>query len=136
MVMAYSIRIKRVLLLDVLTFAILYTMRVIAGRLVTDIPFSVWLLSFAFFLFLSLAFCKRATELFKVKKNKDAELPGRGYRLEDLQIITTDPEVPSQQITEFSPRICLGCSISSRAYLALAMTDYPELLETAEHKWK
>jgi 4-hydroxybenzoate polyprenyltransferase len=89
---AYSMRIKRVLLLDVLTLAILYTMRVIAGHVVTGIAFSVWLLSFAFFLFLSLAFCKRATELFKRKKRQetavDTELPGRGYRSEDLQIIT------------------------------------------------
>jgi len=90
---AYSVRIKRVLLLDVLTLAILYTMRVIAGHVVTDIPFSVWLLSFAFFLFLSLAFCKRATELFKMKKptdiRSDATVPGRGYRSEDLEIIST-----------------------------------------------
>jgi 4-hydroxybenzoate polyprenyltransferase len=92
MAAAYSMRIKRVLLLDVLTLAILYTMRVIAGHVVTDIPFSVWLLSFAFFLFLSLAFCKRATELFKRNKRQettaDSEVPGRGYRPEDLQIIS------------------------------------------------
>ncbi len=90
---AYSVQIKRVLLLDVLTLAILYTMRVIAGHVVTEIPFSVWLLSFAFFLFLSLAFCKRATELFKMNKKSttrsDAIIPGRGYRSEDLQIIST-----------------------------------------------
>jgi 4-hydroxybenzoate polyprenyltransferase len=85
-------RIKRALLLDVLTLAILYTMRVIAGHVVTGIPFSVWLLSFAFFLFLSLAFCKRATELFKLNKRQEsrveAAVPGRGYRSEDLQIIS------------------------------------------------
>jgi 4-hydroxybenzoate polyprenyltransferase len=89
---AYSMRIKRALLLDVLTLAILYTMRVIAGHVVTGIPFSVWLLSFAFFLFLSLAFCKRATELFKLNKRQEsrveAAVPGRGYRSEDLQIIS------------------------------------------------
>ncbi len=89
---AYSARIKRVLLLDVLTLAILYTMRVIAGHVVTDIAFSVWLLTFAFFLFLSLAFCKRATELFKLNKRpeagKDAAVPGRGYRADDLPIVS------------------------------------------------
>jgi 4-hydroxybenzoate polyprenyltransferase len=89
---AYSLRIKRVLLLDVLTLAILYTMRVIAGHVVTGIAFSVWLLSFAFFLFLSLAFCKRATELYKLNKRREtgieAPVPGRGYRSDDLQIIS------------------------------------------------
>jgi 4-hydroxybenzoate polyprenyltransferase len=86
---AYSAQIKRVLLLDILTLAILYTLRVIVGHVVTDIPFSVWLLSFAFFLFLSLAFSKRAAELFKLEKRTNAKIPGRGYRSEDLLIITT-----------------------------------------------
>ena len=91
--MLYSVRIKKMFLLDVLTLAILYTMRVIAGHVVTGIPFSVWLLSFAFFLFLSLAFCKRATELFKLARSEergaDVAVPGRGYRSIDLQIIST-----------------------------------------------
>ncbi len=86
---AYSVRIKSVFLLDVLTLAILYTMRVIVGHVVTGIPFSVWLLSFAFFLFLSLAFSKRAAELLKVQNRDEAIVPGRGYRSGDLQIITT-----------------------------------------------
>jgi choline dehydrogenase-like flavoprotein len=47
----------------------------------------------------------------------------------DEEINTLEPEVPAYQITEFSPRLCIGCSVSSRAYLALAMTDYPELHE-------
>jgi 4-hydroxybenzoate polyprenyltransferase len=91
--LAYSMRIKRVLLLDVLTLALLYTMRVIVGHVATQIPFSVWLLSFAFFLFLSLAFCKRAGELFKLMKRqdkgRDVTIPGRGYRSADLPIIST-----------------------------------------------
>ena len=89
----YSIRIKKMFLLDVLTLAILYTVRVIAGHIVTGIPFSIWLLSFAFFLFLSLAFCKRATELFKLARSEERgaadTIPGRGYRSIDLQIIST-----------------------------------------------
>jgi choline dehydrogenase-like flavoprotein len=44
----------------------------------------------------------------------------------DEEINTLEAEVPAYQITEFSPRICLGCSISSEAYLTLALTDYPE----------
>ena len=47
----------------------------------------------------------------------------------DEEINTLEPEVPAYQVTEFSPRLCIGCSVSSRAYLALAMTDYPELYE-------
>jgi 4-hydroxybenzoate polyprenyltransferase len=84
----YSVQIKRIFLLDVLTLSTLYTMRVIVGHVVTGIPFSVWLLSFSFFLFLSLAFSKRAAELFPMETGKSATLPGRGYRADDLQIIS------------------------------------------------
>src|SRR5215813_1368606 len=59
----YSLFLKRVLVIDVLLLALLYTLRVIAGHLATGVPFSFWLLSFAFFLFLSLAFSKRAADL-------------------------------------------------------------------------
>jgi len=34
--------------------------------------------------------------------------------------------VPVHQVKEFSPRISLGCSISSPPYLALAMADHPD----------
>src|SRR4029077_9520104 len=84
----YSLYLKRVCLLDVFTLAFLYTMRIIAGHLVTGIPFSVWLLSFAFFLFISLAFSKRASELVRLGQNCEQALPGREYFSVDLQVIT------------------------------------------------
>jgi len=86
--LVYSARIKRLFLVDVLTLAILYTMRIIAGHVVADIPFSVWLLSFAFFLFLSLALCKRSTELLKLCAGQESRDTGRGYRPVDIQIIS------------------------------------------------
>lgn len=84
----YSLYVKRVFLLDVLTLAILYTVRVIAGHVVTGIAFSMWLLSFSFFLFLSLAFSKRAAELIKVSQGQQQAVPGRGYLVADLPVIT------------------------------------------------
>jgi 4-hydroxybenzoate polyprenyltransferase len=86
--LVYSARIKRLFLVDVLTLAILYTLRIIAGHVVADIPFSVWLLSFAFFLFLSLALCKRSTELLKLCAGQESRDTGRGYRPVDIQIIS------------------------------------------------
>ena len=44
----------------------------------------------------------------------------------DEEINSLEPEVPAHQVNEFSPRICLGCSISSKPYLSLAMTDFPD----------
>jgi 4-hydroxybenzoate polyprenyltransferase len=86
--LCYSLYVKGICLLDVLGLAILYTMRIIAGHVVTGIPFSVWLLSFAFFLFLSLAFSKRASELVRLSQNYEEAVPGRGYLIGDLQVIT------------------------------------------------
>jgi UbiA prenyltransferase family len=61
----YSLFFKRFLVVDLLTLALLYTLRVVAGSLATGIVLSLWSLSFAFFLFLSLAFAKRAADLAK-----------------------------------------------------------------------
>lgn len=80
----YSLAIKRVVLLDAVTLGLLYTLRIIAGGAATGIPLSLWLLSFAMFLFLSLAIAKRCTEL----RGKTAGgLRGRGYRHDDQQIM-------------------------------------------------
>ena len=72
---AYSVRLKREPVVDVFVLAGLYVIRVLAGGFATNIPISTWLLAFAMFLFLSLAFVKRYTELFVMK----GALAGRGY---------------------------------------------------------
>ena len=54
----------------------------------TGITFSAWLSSFVFFLFLSLAFAKRAAELVKLSEGSQQSIPGRGYDVVDLQVIT------------------------------------------------
>jgi 4-hydroxybenzoate polyprenyltransferase len=81
--LSYSLYIKRIVLLDVFVLASLYTLRIIAGLLVTGVPFSVWLLSFAFFLFLSLAFIKRWTELNN-EQRANGIIVGRGYQVGDI----------------------------------------------------
>ncbi len=52
---AYSLQLKREPILDVCVLAALYTLRIVAGAMATDITLSVWLLAFAIFIFLSLA---------------------------------------------------------------------------------
>lgn len=82
--LSYSLYFKRILLLDVFVLSGLYTFRIIVGHLVTNVPFSVWLLSFAVFLFLSLAFSKRMSELRR-SGAVDGSLAGRGYMPGDLE---------------------------------------------------
>jgi 4-hydroxybenzoate polyprenyltransferase/3-deoxy-D-manno-octulosonate 8-phosphate phosphatase KdsC-like HAD superfamily phosphatase len=76
---AYSARLKREPVLDVFVLASLYVLRVIGGGVATDITISNWLLGFGLFLFLSLAFVKRYTELV----GQQGRMPGRGYSAED-----------------------------------------------------
>jgi 4-hydroxybenzoate polyprenyltransferase len=83
----YSFYLKRILVLDVLILALLYAMRVVAGSLATGIVLSPWLLSFAFFLFLSLAFSKRAADLVQHRQDNRNALPGRGYITTDLDAV-------------------------------------------------
>ncbi len=84
---AYSIKVKRWLLLDVLTLAGLYTVRIIAGIAVIGAEASYWLLAFSVFFFLSLALVKRYVELDHAKISEKERLSGRGYRPEDKEVI-------------------------------------------------
>lgn len=80
--LTYSIWLKREPLLDVLTIGALFTIRVQASVVLTQDKASVWLLSFAFVLFTSLATAKRHAELVRARDDK-REISGRGYRTED-----------------------------------------------------
>ena len=81
----YSFSLKRRLLIDVILLGWLYTHRVLAGGIVTDIVVSQWLLAFSTFLFISLAFAKRYTELHHAPPGKNNAR--RGYLPEDLPLI-------------------------------------------------
>ncbi len=84
---AYSWGIKRLMILDCLTLAMLYTVRIISGAAAAGIPLSFWLLAFSVFLFLSLAFVKRYAEL-QVHLVSGHEKPhGRGYYTPDAPLV-------------------------------------------------
>lgn len=84
---AYSLKLKRVLLLDIFTLAGLYTMRILAGGLATGIEISFWLSSFSIFVFLSLAAVKRQAELVDLAARNRVSATGRAYRTDDLPVI-------------------------------------------------
>ena len=84
---SYSIYFKKIVLYDVFILAMLYSIRVIAGGLVTNIPISFWLIAFSTFIFLSLALVKRYSELMKINNNADLKYRGREYRTADLNIL-------------------------------------------------
>ncbi|WP_110748827.1 UbiA family prenyltransferase [Phyllobacterium leguminum] len=84
---AYTAALKRMLLIDVLVLAGLYTLRLLAGVAATATPDSFWLLAFSIFFFLSLSLVKRYVELTSSPPEEKAKLAGRGYRAIDREII-------------------------------------------------
>lgn len=86
--MMYSFWLKKIPILDVMILAMLYTLRIIAGAVVIELPMSLWLLSFSMFIFLSLALIKRYCELRAAKdSDKQSFLNGRGYHPQDLELV-------------------------------------------------
>lgn len=86
---AYSWGLKRLMLIDCLTLAMLYTLRIVAGAAAASMALSFWLLSFSVFLFLSLAFVKRYAELEVQMLNGKQKIHGRGYFTSDAPLIQT-----------------------------------------------
>lgn len=85
---AYSLHLKRLMVLDICILGLLYTLRVVAGGLATGVPLSVWLLAFCLFLFFSLAAVKRQAELVDSAARRQISPSGRGYHVDDLPIIS------------------------------------------------
>jgi 4-hydroxybenzoate polyprenyltransferase len=87
--LSYSIYLKRIVLYDVFVLAVLYSTRVFAGGVATNISLSSWLIAFSTFIFLSLAFVKRYSELLHVGDDNILEKRGRGYFVEDIPLLQT-----------------------------------------------
>lgn len=83
--LAYSLRLKRAVLVDVIVLSGLYTIRILAGSAATGIEASTWLGSFSIFFFLSLAFVKRFAELENLRERGGAVAKGRGYHISDIE---------------------------------------------------
>ncbi|WP_298931431.1 UbiA family prenyltransferase [uncultured Ramlibacter sp.] len=87
---AYSLRLKQIPVLDVLTLASLYTLRVVAGAAAIGVPLSFWLLAFSMFMFVSLAFMKRYSELEAIRSTSEPQaLRGRGYKPTDFELVAS-----------------------------------------------
>jgi 4-hydroxybenzoate polyprenyltransferase/phosphoserine phosphatase len=83
--LAYSLRFKRSVLVDVIVLSGLYTIRIVAGSAATGISPSTWLGGFSIFFFLSLAFVKRFAELENLRERGGVSAGGRGYHIADIE---------------------------------------------------
>lgn len=85
--LAYSLRLKRQVIVDVQLLAALYTLRIIAGAAATAVPLSFWLLAFSMFIFFSLAMVKRYSEILVSLQASGDKPAGRGYVAQDLPVL-------------------------------------------------
>ncbi|WHZ25496.1 MAG: Integral membrane protein [Nitrospira sp.] len=113
---AYSIKLKKLVLIDCLTLAALYTLRIVAGAAAVSVPLSFWLLAFSTFIFLSLAFVKRYAELQVHVLERKNKAHGRGYYVTDASLIQT-----------------LGIAAGYAAVLVLALYLQGETVTTLYH---
>jgi len=84
---AYSLVLKRKMLVDVVTLAGLYCLRIVAGAVAAGVVLSEWLMVFSLFVFTSLALIKRFSELSMRQGEGLADPSNRDYRISDLNII-------------------------------------------------
>ena len=87
LMIAYSLRLKHVVLLDAVLLAAGYSARVAAGAVAVSILPSTWLIAFCLFLFYSLALIKRYAELAHNRDRQGPSAHARGYEAVDLPVV-------------------------------------------------
>ncbi len=103
----YSVYLKRVAFIDILTLTLLYNLRIVCGAAAAGIWLSYWLVAFTLFLFLALATMKRVNELRELSGAADQRAIGRGYVSGDERLLLP---------------FGIGCSMAATVVLGLYMT--------------
>lgn len=85
----YSFKVKQYVAMDVVTLALLYTIRILAGAAAVGVVASFWLLAFSIFVFLSLALVKRCSEIQSMESTGKERAKGRDYTLKDYPILAS-----------------------------------------------
>jgi len=104
----YSAAIKNVVVMDLITLAFLYSLRIFAGGAACGVYVSTWLFAFIFFLALSLAHLKRYTELTQRLKEGIGSAARPTYTVEDMSLLM---------------KVGLGAGLISVLVLALYVTS-------------
>lgn len=84
---AYSLSLKRQPVVDAFVLASLFTLRLGVGIAAVTAEPSPWLLVFSMFLFGSLSFAKRFTEIMRMQDHGRRSTAGRGYVAEDAGLV-------------------------------------------------
>lgn len=87
--LAYSLRLKKIVILDAIVLAALFTVRMLAGSAAVAIWPSSWLLALSMFLFMSLALVKRYAELMAMRIEHGLSARARSYMVSDAELLAT-----------------------------------------------
>ena len=82
----YTVKIKKIALLDILLLSFLYLLRIVSGAALLEISLSNWLITFSIFFFIFLASIKRFTEIRNISLKKEGIL-FRDYSQIDLDFM-------------------------------------------------
>ncbi len=122
----YTIYLKQINILDIITLSGFFTLRIYGGSQATDISISLWLLAFSVFFFFSLAAVKRQAEIVNTLKIKKLNIIGRSYNVNDIKLITIVGlisgyisiiiltfYIKSNEVTKLysNPNFLLGCCV-------------------------
>jgi 4-hydroxybenzoate polyprenyltransferase len=87
--LCYTLHLKTAPFVDGLTLASLFTIRLGIGAAAAAVPPSAWLFVFSMFLFSSLSYAKRYTEISRAIMRQSQSMNGRGYRPVDAPMVLT-----------------------------------------------
>lgn len=105
----YNALLKRVLLVDVVTIAIGFSLRAAAGAVAIDVQMSIWLLLCVFFLCLYLGFIKRLCDISSATKAQDSS-----WR----------PAAPYDNPSELNWLLGVSAVLAMVAYLMYTLSDW------------
>ncbi|MPQ42581.1 decaprenyl-phosphate phosphoribosyltransferase [Clostridium tarantellae] len=112
----YSFKIKHVVILDVISIAIGFLLRILAGGIAIDVSLSSWILLCTFSISLFLGFEKRANELVKLE----------GKANEHRKILD---EYSSELLNDFT-NVSMTCTIISYAMYTFMAYDHKYMMIT------
>jgi 4-hydroxybenzoate polyprenyltransferase len=115
---SYSLKLKQMPIVDAMMLAGLYTLRLAIGVVCAGVVWSPWLLVFSMFMFGSLSFAKRSTELGRMEAAGLERMPGRGYVRADIPLV-----------------FGLGVSLSTAATFVLVMYLIQDAFRHDFYRW-
>ena len=123
---AYSLALKRIVIVDVLAVASGFILRVVAGGVVIDVPLSEWLLICTFLVSLFLALSKRRHELVLLETEASGHRPILGEYsatlLDQMIAVVTSSTVMAYSLYTLNPRTWR--EVSTGLYLSIPFVIY------------